>query len=152
MITTFSLLFFQSILNLYPYVDMDKNSDSNMLILGVSQISSPGIPGNISVFGPDSFGIVQDKNGQIIVAGSTYEKGRIVLWGHDGFLKKSSIETGDTGQLLSNAIKWTTRKTAPKVGITNDLYLVNYLNNIGFDARLIEIESFTTVDLLIGGI
>ena len=152
MITTFFLLFFQSILNLYPYVDMDKNSDSNMLILGVNQISSPGIPGNISVFGPDSFGIVQDKNGQIIVAGSTYEKGRIVLWGHDGFLKKSSIETGDTGQLLSNAIKWTTRKTAPKVGITNDLYLVNYLNNIGFDARLIEIESFTTVDLLIGGI
>ena len=56
-------LFFQLILNLPSYADMDKNSDLKTLTVGVNQISSPGIPGNISVFGPKTFGVIQDKKG-----------------------------------------------------------------------------------------
>ena len=86
-------LFFQLILNLPSYADMDKNSDLKTLTAGVNQISSPGIPGNISVFGPNTFGVIQDKKGQVVVAGAKYHTGRVLLWGHDGFFNKDP----DTG-------------------------------------------------------
>ena len=121
-----------------------------MITFGVNQISSPGIPGNISVFGPNSFGVIQDKKGQIFVAGAKYYNGRIILWSHDGFFKKDSIENADTGNLLINTIRWTAGK--PKVGVVDNSYLVSYLNNIGFQANLIGIDNFHTVDVLIGGI
>ncbi len=148
----FSLVFFQSILNLSSYVNMDKKPDLNMITFGVNQISSPGIPGNISVFGPNSFGVIQDEKGQIVVAGAKYYNGRIILWSHDGFFKKDSIENADTGDLLINTIRWTAEKPKPKVGVVDNSYLVSYLNNIGFQANLIGIDNFHTVDVLIGGI
>ena len=131
----FSLVFFQSILNFSSYVNMDQNPDLNVITFGVNQISSPGIPGNISVFGPNSFGVIQDKKGQIVVAGAKYYNGRIILWSHDGFFKKDSIENADTGDLLINTIRWTARKPKPKVGVVDNSYLVSYLNNIGFQAN-----------------
>ena len=74
-------LFFQLMLNFSSYADMDKNSDLKTLTVGVNQISSPGIPGNISVFGPNTFGVIQDKKGQVVVAGAKYHTGRVLLWG-----------------------------------------------------------------------
>ena len=59
----FALVFLLLILNLPSYADMDKNADPKTLTAGVNQISSPGIPGNISVFGPKTFGVIQDKKG-----------------------------------------------------------------------------------------
>ena len=145
-------LFFQLLLNFPSYADMDENSDLRTLTVGVNQISSPGIPGNISVFGPNAFGIIQDKRGQVVVAGAKYYTGRVLLWGHDGFFNKNSIESADTGRLLINSIKWASRKPKPKVGVVDNPYLVSYLDNLGFQTRPIKIDNFAAVDVLIGGI
>jgi len=145
-------LFLQLILDFPLYAYMDINSDLKMLTVGINQISSPGIPGNISVFGPNAFGVVQDKKGRVVVAGARYQNGRVLLWGHNGFFNKDSIESADTGRLLVNSIKWTSRKFQPKVGVVDNLYLVSYLNNLGFQARSIQVDNFVAVDVLIGGI
>ena len=131
---------------------MDKNSDLRTLTVGVNQISSPGIPGNISVFGPNAFGVIQDKRGQVVVAGAKYYTGRVLLWGHDGFFNKNSIESADTGRLLINAIKWASRKPEPKLGVVDNSYLVSYLDNLGFQTRSIQIDNFVAVDVLIGDV
>ena len=146
------LVFLLLILNLPSYADMDNNADPKTLTAGVNQISSPGIPGNISVFGPNAFGVIQDKKGRVVVAGAKYYNGRVLLWGHDGFFNKESIESVDTGCLLINSIKWTGRKPKPKVGVVDNSYLVSYLNNLGVQTRSIEIDNFAAVDVLIGGV
>ena len=143
------VFFLQLTLNLPLYVDMNNDSDLKTLTVDVNQISSHGIPGNISVFGPNAFGVVQDKKGQVVVTGAKYQNGRVLLWGHNGFFNKNSIENADTGRLMVNSIKWTSRKFQPKVGIIDNIYLVSYLNNLGFQMRSIQIDNFVAIDVLL---
>ena len=53
---------------------------------------------------------------------------------------------------MVNSIKWTSRKFQPKVGIIDNIYLVSYLNNLGFQTRSIQIDNFVAVDVLIGDV
>jgi len=101
---------------------------------------------------PYAFGVIQDKKGQVVVTGAKYQNGRVLLWGHNGFFKKESIENADMGRLMVNSINRTSRKFQPKVGIIDNIYLVSYLNNLGFQTRSIQIDNFVAVDVLIGDV
>ena len=126
-------------------------SDVAILLDGVKLIASPGIPGNIAVFGEDAFAVVQDASGNVVVAAAKYGRGGVLLWGHNGYFSKDSVETTDTGQLMINAVRWTSRKETPKVGVATNADLAMYLRDQGLDASSIEAEDFASVDVLIGG-
>ena len=112
--------------------------DVEFLLDGVAEIGAPGVPGWLCVYGPDAFPVVvgatvttgvlsrqayefTGATGLLhapAVAAGRWQEGRIVALGHDGYFKRATIETGDTGRLLTNALQWAAgENTTPRVGV-----------------------------------
>ncbi|MGV3616661.1 MAG: M60 family metallopeptidase [Fimbriimonas sp.] len=86
---------------------------------GVKTVASPGIPGTVAILDDRGFPFLAGKEeGQWrpVAAGSRLERGRMVVFGHDGYLSDGSAQSGDTGRLLRNAFVWAAGKASPRVG------------------------------------
>ncbi len=82
---------------------VDRDDDLQFLLEGVQHINSGGIPGPLCVFGDDAFPVVTANDHQAVVAAAEAGRGRLVAFGHGGFLGNAD---GDTTQLLMNAVRW----------------------------------------------
>ena len=95
--------------------------DVEFLLDGVAEISAPGVPGPLCVYGPDSFPVIIGALGDTrapVVAAGRWEAGRVVALGHGGYFDRAMIQTADTGRLLENALQWAASgNTAPRVGV-----------------------------------
>src|SRR5687767_9729147 len=81
--------------------------DRFALTHNIYEINSSGVPGAICVFGPNAFPVVAGREGKAllpVVAAARWEKGRVVAFGHGGFL--TSVTDHDTGKMLLNAVAW----------------------------------------------
>lgn len=96
----------------------DPAVDRAALLNGVEQIGVPGAPGGLSVFGPHAFAVVGGKSGKEsllpVVAATRWEKGRVVGFGHDGYL---ALTESGTGKLLVNAARWVAGGATGKVKV-----------------------------------
>ena len=118
---------------------------------GVKQIGSPGVPGNVCVFGETAFAVVQDAGNNAVVAATEFGKGRVVLWGHNGYFSKKALQTADTGRLMLNSIAWAARgKTRPRVGFVGRGDCPDFLTTAGQNVSRISLGDFEDVDVLIG--
>ncbi|MBX3739712.1 MAG: M60 family metallopeptidase [Akkermansiaceae bacterium] len=96
------------------------DADRAVLLDKVKEINTGGVPGGLCVYGPEAFVVVAGKEGKDgmlpVVAASRMGKGRVVAFGHDGFL--SSVDQKDTGRLLVNSIRWAAgAKEKPRIGL-----------------------------------
>ena len=113
--------------------------DVEFLLDGVAEIGKPVLPNWFCVYGPDAFPVVvgaTDTTGEPrlpvvvgatgdtrvprapLVAAGRWQEGRVVALGHGGYFKRATIETGDTGRLLANALQWAAGEIAtPRVGV-----------------------------------
>jgi len=82
---------------------IDHEDDVQFLLEGVQHINSGGIPGPLCVFGEDAFPVVTANDHQAVVAAAEAGRGRIVAFGHGGFLGNAEV---DTTRLLVNAVRW----------------------------------------------
>ncbi|MEO7454182.1 MAG: M60 family metallopeptidase [Fimbriimonadales bacterium] len=99
------------------------------LLDGVNEITAPGIPGPLVVFGDNAQVVVsapQGKFHEAVVAQATYGKGRIVAFGHGGYLGTGAINHPDTKRLLNNTLAWL-RKGDGVVGIHRASEMENLL-------------------------
>jgi len=82
----------------------------NVLLSGIRGIAAPGAPGPLCVFGPKSYPVVLGKYGKdqqaAVVAAGEWGKGRVVAFGHTGYLDAKTLDDADTARLLVNAIGW----------------------------------------------
>lgn len=96
-------------------------SDSAFLLSGVREVTAPGIPGSVCVYGKDAFPVVVGKSGdyqETVVAGARYGKGRLVAFGHDGYFGADALAKEDTGKLILNTVRWAASgKPNPRVGV-----------------------------------
>lgn len=79
------------------------------LLKDVGEISTPGIPGPLVVYGPHAFPVVidqRDGESTVMVAAATLGKGRLVALPHNGYLGKLPSEHAGTGKLMQNALLW----------------------------------------------
>jgi hypothetical protein len=79
------------------------------LTAGVSRIAAPGVPGPLSVVGDKAFPLVcatGDGFLQPVVAAARHDRGRVVVFGHTGYLDAAALRRHDTGRLLENAVRW----------------------------------------------
>ena len=80
------------------------------LLDGVERIAAPGVPGPLCVFGPRAHPVVLGKAGHDVwlpvVAAGRLGEGRVVAFGHTGYLDAATLAIGDTGTLLANAVGW----------------------------------------------
>ncbi len=105
---------------------MGANEDLSALLAGVKAIAAPGVPGPLCVFEERAFPVVLGGSGQnlrepVVVAGRA-GRGRVVAFGHDGYLGRDALDTADTGQLMLNAVGWAAGKAGaagrkPRVAI-----------------------------------
>lgn len=120
-----------------------------VLLKDVAKIAAPGVPGSVVAYGPFAQPIVLGRVGKnlfapVVVAGTTGEAapgappGRIVAFGHSGYLSKDVVEKADTGALLCNSIRWAAGDAEPgrpiAVGVIGS-DLAPYLNQRQFQAK-----------------
>lgn len=93
------------------------------LIEGVTQVAAPGVPGPLLVFGSQScVAVVGGAEGGTllpVVAAAHHGAGRIVAFGHTGYLDGNTLQSGQTGALLLNAIRWAAGATVPDAAAGN---------------------------------
>ena len=108
---------------------------------GVKEITAPGLPGSLCVFGKDAFpvvvGGVGGSNRATVVAASTLGKGRIVALGHDGYLSADAMKQADTGRLMVNAMRWLARGAAPSIALRDGGDMAAEFAKAGLTAEVI---------------
>ncbi|RYD43833.1 MAG: hypothetical protein EOP85_09840, partial [Verrucomicrobiaceae bacterium] len=134
-------------------------ADRKDLLEGVSMINAGGTPGGLCVSGPVALPLVAGQEGGArlpVVAASRMGKGRIVAYGHDGFL--SAVKVRDTGRLLLNSIRWAAgERSMPRVGllsVSDTPGVLSFLKE--HDIEAVELQKGASLDgidvLLMNGI
>ncbi|MBL8879980.1 MAG: hypothetical protein JNG88_12745 [Phycisphaerales bacterium] len=118
---------------------------------GVTTFAAPGVPGPLVVFGPDAnpVAVAALERGITapVIAAATLGKGRVVAFGHTGYLDAAAMATGDTARLIENAIRWVAadrqgEDPKPRIGII-DGDLLQFLTNRGYHAQDISPATLT---------
>ncbi len=112
------------------------------ILEGVKSVPKSGAPGPVAIWGNMAFPILSapDKDGVelAVAAAAGYAKGRIILFGHNGYLDGSL--GGDHGQLMANCVKWAGNQGKPRVGLKG-VNAAGFFKQRGFNA-----EVFSSVD------
>ncbi|MFN3729737.1 MAG: M60 family metallopeptidase [Fimbriimonadaceae bacterium] len=113
-------------------------ADRTAIVTGVECIAAPGLPGPLVVYGPEAFAVVAGRSGQgqeAVVAAGPLGKGRVVAFGHDGYLGAETLGVADTGRLFLQSLAWLSREKAPVVAVLEQPGLVRWLEGQGISAR-----------------
>lgn len=154
----FTLLVGASCLGIFTISGVSATIDEDRAILlnEVREIGVVGSPGVVSIFGEQGFPLISGKLGDDqrapLVVAARWEKGRIVAFGHEGYL--SATDQGDTGKLLRNAVAWTGGgdKTKIKVGVHGRPKLSEFLKAEHFQTEALDgkdwIQKIGTVQVI----
>ncbi len=121
--------------------------DIEFLLEGVDEIAAPGVPGPLSVFGERAFAIVvagPDSARQPVVAAGRMGAGRVVAFGHTGYLGSDKVYgTGQTGHLMVNSVRWAAGQKShaaksPRIGVYRQPGTLEYLKSQKLDAAALE--------------
>lgn len=107
--------------------------DRAALVDGVQLLPPTGAPGGVSVVGPSAFAVIAGKEGKTlspVVAAAHWEKGRVVAFGHNGYLGLTSEP--DAAKLLLNAVEWAAGPAKARVGVHKNPALAEHLRAHGF--------------------
>ncbi|MES2476907.1 MAG: M60 family metallopeptidase [Verrucomicrobiota bacterium] len=121
--------------------------DLSALTRGVKSIQTDGTPGGVAVFGPDAFAVVAGAEGAKallpVVAAARLGKGRIVAFGHDGFLRTPDL--ADTGLLLTHSARWVANDRKPgRIGVVGNPKLLDHLVANGLRAEALDPANWIT--------
>lgn len=76
----------------------------------VKTFAAPGVPGPLVVFGEraEAIAVAPMERGIAapVIAAAPLGKGRVVAFGHTGYLDEAALSAGDTARLLENALRW----------------------------------------------
>lgn len=126
---------------------MADGRDVDFLLDGVDEIAAPGVPGPLSVFGERAFAVVAagpDNALQPVVAAGPMGAGRVVAFGHTGYLGSNKThETGNTGRLTVNAVRWAAGQNdhaaaSPRIGVYKQPGTLDYLKTQKLNAAALE--------------
>jgi len=114
--------------------------DLKALRKGVRAIAKPGVPGPVALTGGRAFAVVvgeaRDGTRHAAVAAARFGKGRVVAFGHGGYLTEGAAGTGDTATLLRNAFDFACGprgKERVKVALVGNGGLAERLSAWGFE-------------------
>ncbi|MCA9085801.1 MAG: M60 family metallopeptidase [Planctomycetaceae bacterium] len=118
--------------------------DRTALIDGVQEIALPGVVGSLAVYGPDAFVVasapVSDSLQTPVIAAGNLKKGRIVAFGHNGYLSAGAMDKGQTGRLISMLMLWSAHRTPAdakslRVGVYGVDSMLSVLSKAGLSGR-----------------
>ncbi|MFM1802862.1 MAG: hypothetical protein RJA81_2214 [Planctomycetota bacterium] len=137
-----------------------------ILLKDLEKVASPGLPGAVSAFNQRSFALILGRSGKnlqpVIAAGELPGRnpGRIVLFGHDGYLDRSAFDAHDTGKLITRLTRWAaekpessrTRSQPVRIGLISRHNLSDSYQADGMQVRLISgdwTKQINSVDVLV---
>ncbi len=85
------------------------DADLRALTAGVTQIVTPGSPGRVAVFGTNAFAVVMGKAGDTVqpaVGAARLGRGRMVVFGHNGYFGSEALNDPGTRQFMRNVVTW----------------------------------------------
>ncbi len=120
-------------------------ADRAALLQSVSEIGAPGVPGGVCAFGPQAFAIFAGRDGRKallpVVAAARWEKGRIIAFGHNGYL--TATDSG-SATLLANSARWTAGdQPKPKVAVIKNSGLAARLQSAGLEVESIDARDWS---------
>ncbi|MEM9453775.1 MAG: M60 family metallopeptidase [Myxococcota bacterium] len=123
-------------------------ADWEALTAGVTSIDlGGGAPSALLVHGPQAFRVINDADGDVVVAAARRGLGRVVVWGHENQLT-SQIDAADAGALAVNAARWAGDDHCPVVGVAPQLAaLADFLTAQGFTVITTGPEELDQVDV-----
>ena len=121
------------------------------LLDGVAEIGAPGVPGPLCVYGPETFPVIVGTVWGVggvrapVVAAGRWQVGRVIVLGHGGYFDRATLDTADTGRLMTNALRWAAGEgapTSPRIGVVRGVgkgELRAWLTEAGQDAVEVEL-------------
>lgn len=99
------------------------------LLQGVQAIKVVGSPGRVALFdspgaaaGQGAFAVTRDGEFDVALAAARWGSGRVVGFGHAGYLSfNSHAAEADTGTLFQNSVQWAVNSAEKNVGIVTDI-------------------------------
>jgi hypothetical protein len=88
------------------------------LLAGVDGIAAPGLPGPLVIFGDDAFALIvgtSDRAPAPVVAASSLGKGRIIAFGHNGYLSREALDVAQTARLFQNIVQTHTSQNPVRI-------------------------------------
>ncbi len=143
--------------------------DLGALLDGVAEIDAPGVPGPLCVYGSEAFPVITGRlrgyaSGAFpasvrsssvhvpVVAAGRWGAGRAVALGHDGYFSRATLESLDTGRLMTNALHWAGGGEAlsPRIGVVGASELYAWLKDGGHDVveASLNLGSLEVVDVV----
>lgn len=125
-------------------------TDRATILQDINTIAGPGAPGGVTAFGPQAFAVIGGKDGKAlgpVVAATRFEKGRVVAFGHNGYL--GAFAERDTGALLLNAARWAAtsadgkKKQKLRAVVLKQDGLAAWLKEKGIDAEPVGGDGWT---------
>jgi hypothetical protein len=104
---------------------------------GVESIPLTGSPGPVGIWGNLAFPLIaaaggRDGNELALAAAAGYGKGRVILFGHGGYLNGNA--GGDAARLMRNCVRWVGNQDNPSIG-TKGLRNGGVYSQQGFDTQ-----------------
>ena len=97
-----SIIFLLTAVSFAAGQTLNSEGDVNLelLLKNVNEIAAPGVPGPLCVYGERAFPVATGNTGDTIhepvIAAGKMGKGRVVAFGHTGYLDVNSLKIADT--------------------------------------------------------
>ena len=135
--------------------DGGHSSDAADLLAGVREIAAPGVPGPLIAVGEDAFVVATAPTGakahEPVVVAATAGRGRVVAFGHTGYLHEPALSQADTDTLFRNAIAWVClkkRAREARVAVRELDDVANLLD--AAEWNVVAVKSLANAELLSG--
>jgi len=115
------------------------NADIQFLTDGVDGIGQVGVPGPLCVFGSNAAAVIAGKEGNSLaplLAAATFNKGRVLAFGHGGYLSENMYPNENTRRLASNMFAWLAPNNKPaRVAVVRKPGFADFIATLGFEVQ-----------------
>lgn len=123
---------------------MERELDYCALMNGIQELDFQGnaVPSDLVLIGSQAFPLSMNPRGQVLMAASRYDQGRIVVLGHEAYLTRFPV-------LVENALKWLmpSESESKTVGIQKSLS--SLAENLSYCPVKTKVEDFQNVGLAV---
>ncbi len=113
--------------------------DVNRLLKNVEGVGQAGVPGPLCIFGENAVSLIAGKEGSSqvsLLAAAKFRQGRVVAFGHGGYLSPDMLSRPGSGDLLKNILLWLARDDSSAViAVIGNDKLADLIEKTGFKTQ-----------------
>ncbi|MDR1270678.1 MAG: M60 family metallopeptidase [Planctomycetaceae bacterium] len=134
------LLFLSYIAPIYGEIG---EAEIRFLTDGVEGIAPTGVPGPLCVFGKNAAPILAGKEGNSLaplLAAAKFGKGRVIAFGHGGYLSKELLtQKYGSKRLVSNIVRWLAAgNQSPRIAVVGSPELADFIATLGYEGQKLD--------------